>query len=167
MQKDNIEELYDFLKFINTTIKPYIISLYDVRDYPELTADYEKKGKKLKEAIEYAKTNELRLEGSGYLKIMEMLGETPYEIKGVNPKKEWSFKPVCAEPFQTAYSSVDGNIRPCCNNTMKMGNILLENEGDIWFGKKYSRLRKSVLKGELDPECRICIQENRHNRVIF
>ena len=85
------------------------------------------------------------LEGNGYLKIVETLGETPYEIECSKTKKS-SFKPLCAEPFQTAYISLDGTIRPCCNSIMKMGDI--EEDGEIvWRGEKHSRLRKSVLKG--------------------
>ncbi len=55
----------------------------------------------------------------------------------------------CKWPWERVVINTDGHVVPCCNDfdgRYSMGNLFSTPFRDIWFGSKYNRFRKSILK---------------------
>lgn len=59
--------------------------------------------------------------------------------------KEIKGKYICRRPFEHIEIDNNGNVFSCCpdyTGSYILGNILKESFDDIWYGKKFSNLRK-------------------------
>lgn len=73
---------------------------------------------------------------------------------------------ACLNPFQEMYVVPDGRIYYCCETVSQLGFTDVEPMGhhpvrgldDIWLGDTFTRLRRDLLKDELDawPSCKTC-----------
>lgn len=64
--------------------------------------------------------------------------------------KEIKGKYICRRPFEHIEIDNNGNVFSCCpdyTGSYILGNILKESFDDIWYGKKFSNLRKNVING--------------------
>jgi MoaA/NifB/PqqE/SkfB family radical SAM enzyme len=58
-------------------------------------------------------------------------------------------KKNCRAPFEQFCIGSSGNVRPCCNLNMDMGNVFLTPWQEIWNNQKYQALRASITDGSL------------------
>jgi radical SAM protein with 4Fe4S-binding SPASM domain len=72
--------------------------------------------------------------------------------------KEPEYLPVCSAPWFTCTIHWNGNIVPCCSWLSEpMGNIFKDSLKDIWNGKGFTELRKTMLTGRQNhPYCKNC-----------
>lgn len=64
----------------------------------------------------------------------------------------------CVLPFVHMHLASGGRAQPCCINPLNIGNASSESLGDIWTGKKITKLRKNLL-GSGDKSCNVCYQK--------
>lgn len=95
-------------------------------------------------------------------------GETPASavsrVDGPHRGEDPAFyrRHPCYEPWQTAYITHDGNVRPCCAMNRSFGNLFEQDLAAIWNNAQYRSLRKSVNSRSPDfPECRECLLRRR------
>jgi radical SAM protein with 4Fe4S-binding SPASM domain len=75
--------------------------------------------------------------------------------------KESEYLPICSAPWFTCTIHWNGDVVPCCSWLGKpMGNVF-HHEGltfmDLWNGKGFTELRKTMLKGRQNhPYCKNC-----------
>ena len=66
----------------------------------------------------------------------------------------------CVHPFQQLIIRPDGKVSLCCNDPLgksTMGDVNEETLLDIWYGEKFSNVRKKILNGRENYEhCRRC-----------
>jgi radical SAM protein with 4Fe4S-binding SPASM domain len=66
----------------------------------------------------------------------------------------------CKWPWEWVVINSDGNVVPCCNDfdgLYSMGNLADQSFREIWFGEKYDRFRKDVLRKWREiPLCSHC-----------
>ena len=68
----------------------------------------------------------------------------------------------CYEPWQTAYITHDGNVRPCCTMNRSFGNLFEQDLAAIWNNGEYRSLRRTVnSRSPVFPECRECLLRRR------
>lgn len=64
--------------------------------------------------------------------------------------KEIKEKFICTRPFEHIEIDNNGNVFSCCpdyTGSYILGNILKKSFEDIWYGKNFNNLRKSILNG--------------------
>ncbi|MDP1729379.1 MAG: SPASM domain-containing protein [archaeon] len=87
---------------------------------------------------------------------------TPLFNRGglVHPK-QILYNPVCLYANNSVVIDVDGNVILCCNDylsTIKFGNVKKEKLIDIWKSKRYTDIRKDLLKKIFSyPICKKCV----------
>ncbi|MGN0014288.1 MAG: radical SAM protein [Candidatus Gastranaerophilaceae bacterium] len=67
-----------------------------------------------------------------------------------NRLKEIKEKYICTKPFENIEIDENGNVYSCCpdyTGSYILGNIFKKPFEDIWYGKKFSSLRKNVIDG--------------------
>lgn len=66
----------------------------------------------------------------------------------------------CKAPFSYLGLNVGGVIQPCCINSLDIPDADGHSLHDIWFGKEYDDLRKSMVSGRIPDHyyCRHCFQ---------
>ena len=73
----------------------------------------------------------------------------------------------CKWPWERVVINSDGHVVPCCNDFnsfYSMGNVFEQSFHEIWFGTKYNRFRKSILKRwRKIPLCASCPVPSRAN----
>jgi len=55
----------------------------------------------------------------------------------------------CKWPWERVVIDSDGRVVPCCNDfkaAYSMGNVFHQSFEEIWFGRKYNRFRKNILR---------------------
>jgi len=63
----------------------------------------------------------------------------------------------CPHPWRSVYIDADGSILPCCVFGESFGNIM--DKGfywQVWNGKKYRELRRTVNTPRMPPPCQYC-----------
>lgn len=74
---------------------------------------------------------------------------TRYQDRGGRFLKKHLEENQCKWPWEWVVINSDGHVVPCCNDFdshYSMGNIFKDSFQDIWFGPKYNRFRKNILK---------------------
>ncbi|MDD5676043.1 MAG: radical SAM protein [Chitinivibrionales bacterium] len=78
-------------------------------------------------------------------------------IAGVEREREGRWTRACTNPWFNATVQADGALRPCCAFERPL-DMLRPGHGleDAFNGDAITALRRSLLTGELLPECRAC-----------
>jgi len=61
----------------------------------------------------------------------------------------------CSFPWDIPYFATDGSVSPCCAMPA-LGSLLESSFKEIWFGNKYSRLRRQIKSENPPEECVSC-----------
>jgi radical SAM protein with 4Fe4S-binding SPASM domain len=64
--------------------------------------------------------------------------------------------PKCILPWVYLEIEPNGEVKPCCDNSSRMGNIKNASLEEIWNGDKMNDFRLSLLKNELPDTCLSC-----------
>ena len=116
----------------------------------------------LKRAMELAKRAGRKVECQAGLldgiqsKLQESTGEHgALPVLGQSPS--WAAPRVvkgttrdCTLPWETAYLSADGPVRPCCRTTQDVGDLRTETLEEILNGPKLRKFREDLLSGNLE-----------------
>ena len=74
---------------------------------------------------------------------------------------------LCYEPWYHLVIKVDGQAGPCCIADIRKMRVKDESLEEIWFGKHFSSIRKSILDRKLPRYCSICnAGQVLYNRAI-
>lgn len=63
----------------------------------------------------------------------------------------------CMHPWTSVSVNEKGEVTPCCNAYMVMGNLNNSSFDQIWTGGKYRKLRDSVNSDKPPVNCRTCV----------
>jgi hypothetical protein len=76
---------------------------------------------------------------------------------------------VCLRPFRQLYVTCNGAVAQCCSDYLHryvMGDATTQSIMEIWTGKPFSEVRKSLLgKAPLNDLCKICDLETDYETV--
>jgi radical SAM protein with 4Fe4S-binding SPASM domain len=171
MQKDNIDELIDFLslakslnievvyvqymEFVNMEYKkPYIVG--DLTFY------------RLKEILENAlwKSKELKIRTN----IPILLNDLDMYWNKMEPGSEFKDTGrMCHFPWLTTFIEWNGDVRPCqmfiwVRDEEKLGNVLKDGFMQVWNGEQYKDFRKNCInKKRKYLPCQSCIPQTYKN----
>lgn len=67
----------------------------------------------------------------------------------------------CFEPWTRITVPNNGFVKTCCNPNPIQESIHKKTLEEIWYGKKFDKLRKKFYKGQLMKEC--CTHLNKRN----
>jgi MoaA/NifB/PqqE/SkfB family radical SAM enzyme len=67
----------------------------------------------------------------------------------------------CREPWQTAYITWDGKVKPCCAMDIPFGDLAEAPLREIWNNDRFALLRKTVNSTPAFPACRSCLLRRR------
>ncbi len=77
----------------------------------------------------------------------------------------------CYHPWRSFSVNEKGDVMPCCATSVVMGNLGRSSFSEIWHGKKYQRLRKTVNSSRPLVFCRDCafreIDVERDEQISF
>ncbi len=76
---------------------------------------------------------------------------------------------ICSFPFRMMIILWNGDAVTCCNDyngCLKMGNLYQENLQEIWLGKNYRQLRKTVL-GRIRYSNTLCLSCRRNRNMPY
>lgn len=85
-----------------------------------------------------------------------------YNIKRQNFDKTRTINTIspCVAAHNNMYFTTEGNVAPCW---LMVGHVekweKTKSIKDIWFGNKFTQLRKNLENGIFDSQCRICKQK--------
>lgn len=100
------------------------------------------------------------------LEIADSYGKKLSYNRTLESKLEHQTVKDCWFPYRACSISTNGNVYPCCeNNNKAMGNLHTQSFEDIWFGSKYSNMRKMMAKDIIPPICknRLCSYISRNS----
>ncbi len=88
---------------------------------------------------------------------------TPHMIPNDAPPK------TCGNPWTHVHIKSDGLVYPCCFSDEVMGDLRKESFDQIWNGKKYQDLRKSMRPGNYWGSClrSSCNWVEGHNSTVY
>jgi len=64
----------------------------------------------------------------------------------------------CHEPWTTTFVGKDGIVKPCCLSSMVMGDLNKQSFEEIWHGKLYRELRRTINTDYMPLNCKECPQ---------
>jgi len=77
----------------------------------------------------------------------------------------------CYEPWWHLVVKVDGSIQPCCLYDEKRENVKRKGLKDVWYGRFFDDIRKSILERRFSSFCSICnagqVMENLRIRTML
>jgi MoaA/NifB/PqqE/SkfB family radical SAM enzyme len=62
----------------------------------------------------------------------------------------------CKFPWDDSYIAADGTVSPCCILGLTLGNVLQKNWDEIWNGRPYQNLRRTIHGWNPTALCRTC-----------
>jgi radical SAM protein with 4Fe4S-binding SPASM domain len=65
--------------------------------------------------------------------------------------------PPCAHPWTSVSIDENGQVFPCCQSNLLLGDLRKSSFAEIWNGKRYQRLRKTVNSAQPLADCRRCV----------
>jgi len=77
-------------------------------------------------------------------------------IKEDSKKAKNEFNPLCFEPFYNMIIRPNGRTGPCCMFDYSGEYCHRKSLKDIWFGKHFTNVRETLLKGKLMDYCSKC-----------
>ncbi len=130
-----------------------------------LTKDKMKEIKKeIPKIKDYAKIKKIQFDINSIkeLEIIHDLKEEKKTFQGYNQKKEINQKIInasCHEPWYCFAIDPFGNITPCTSagNENKIANVKKHLIKDIWIGKEFQNIRKSLLQNKPLKVCSKCL----------
>lgn len=148
---ENIDEAEEFYSYFKE-----LFNKYDIEAELQFELDFLKN-----DSIVFSKANipDIGLSERLFSRVKEIFG-FKNNIESIDESK------VCSYPFISAIITPEGNVLPCCRDTMsrlRMGNIFDENFKEIWFGESFKELRKAHSTFDLYkyPKCIICKNYNK------
>lgn len=63
----------------------------------------------------------------------------------------------CPHPWTSVSVNERGEVTPCCNSYMVMGDLNRSSFDEIWNGRRYRRLRDTVNTAKAPANCRTCV----------
>lgn len=63
---------------------------------------------------------------------------------------------TCYEPWYHLVIKVDGTAGPCCIYDDKRMNVKKQTLKDIWYGRRFNKIRKKIVKQKFPEYCSIC-----------
>jgi MoaA/NifB/PqqE/SkfB family radical SAM enzyme len=78
---------------------------------------------------------------------------------------------LCFEPFSNAVVHANGMVGPCCmSGDDPLESLIGQSLADVWYGEKFSALRRGILSRRPEQYCRICdinvFAENQRLRTL-
>ncbi|MGM0650064.1 MAG: twitch domain-containing radical SAM protein [Bacteroidota bacterium] len=71
----------------------------------------------------------------------------------------------CYNPFVNVFFNIDGNAIACCRSHENiLGTYPDQGIKDIWFGKKYEKMREHMRHNDLNMGCEYCKMQLKSNR---
>lgn len=73
--------------------------------------------------------------------------------------------PICLHPWATMVIFPDGGVIPCARGYLneKFGSFSEDSFEDIWYGVKYSRIRRDIKVGRPQGGCARCAADHTHD----
>jgi radical SAM protein with 4Fe4S-binding SPASM domain len=65
--------------------------------------------------------------------------------------------PPCAHPWTSVSIDEKGQVFPCCQSNLLMGDLRTQTFSEIWNGRRYLKLRETVNTEKALPDCRRCV----------
>lgn len=65
--------------------------------------------------------------------------------------------PPCLHPWTSVSINEKGQVYPCCQSNLLLGDLRKESFEEIWNGRRYQRLRKTVNTATPLLDCRRCV----------
>jgi len=65
--------------------------------------------------------------------------------------------PKCLHPWTSASINEKGEVYPCCQSNLLMGDLKTSSFAEIWNNRRYRKLRRTVNSDNPLPDCRQCV----------
>lgn len=65
--------------------------------------------------------------------------------------------PPCAHPWTSVSIDEKGQVFPCCQSNLLMGDLRTSSFEEIWNNRRYRKLRRTVNTAKALPDCRQCV----------
>jgi radical SAM protein with 4Fe4S-binding SPASM domain len=65
--------------------------------------------------------------------------------------------PPCAHPWTSVSIDEKGQVFPCCQSNLLMGDLRTSSFDEIWNNRRYRKLRQTVNTSKPLPDCRRCV----------
>jgi radical SAM protein with 4Fe4S-binding SPASM domain len=65
--------------------------------------------------------------------------------------------PPCAHPWTSVSINEKGEVYPCCQSNLLMGDLRKSSFEEIWNNRRYRKLRQTVNTKDALPDCRQCV----------
>jgi len=170
VMKSNLHELFDIIEladefkidrtyFTELTPLPSIKDNFFVEEIPSNSPELIKKyiPKAIARARELGVNYKMQ---NAYLDMLHDGVDRPLNLNKANAvnyaPKSCIFPNKCHFPWTYAQFMVNGNVTPCCNNSMVLGNLNTETFEQIWNGNRYDILRRTINTNNPPSQCRNC-----------
>lgn len=106
--------------------------------------------------------NKIKLVASGgeYLTPDGKLEASPEQLAELDEERPWQ---ACTRPWRLMYIQANGDVSPCCfapftgeDGGPILGNVHLQQVGEIWKGEAYRKFREAFLSRRPPPCCEGC-----------
>jgi len=151
--KDEMEKFLKFVRSLNTEIAEVLVTpmLHSFKEAEKYSVDIDK---------EYADKIKREAKKYGIEITINMCAKK--ESEGLSRKPDINNCKEYIMPFIFA----NGNITPCCGQNevnqrdwqhkTSLGNALKKPFHEIWYSKKYKKIRKMIRENKCPPECAFC-----------
>lgn len=68
-------------------------------------------------------------------------------------------KVFCVAPWLSLNINQNGNVQPCCNGDLCLGNVLKEDIETIWNNDKIKNFRKAMVENIPQKHCTECYEK--------
>jgi MoaA/NifB/PqqE/SkfB family radical SAM enzyme len=177
---NNIKKIDETKKRLGSDITKISISFVAMRqninELPELVRLAHKIGASLVQVMELTEYNLTKGESLAYQQLLadwvdkaeaeaKSLGvqlDLPPHIPGREagpsemPVSSGKVIKTCKLPWESVFIRTTGAIQPCCVITEEYGELEDQDFGDIWYGRGYEDLRRSILDGNPPEPCLRC-----------
>ena len=75
----------------------------------------------------------------------------------LQPRSASGAIPPCAHPWSSVSIDEKGQVFPCCQSNLLMGDLRTSTFEEIWNGRRYQKLRATVNTERALPDCRRCV----------
>jgi radical SAM protein with 4Fe4S-binding SPASM domain len=153
LTRDNVRELPDLLELAarlgaDRVIVTHFAPWQESQRRQSLVYHKELCNEVLERARNFARGFDLRVD------LPEPFG---IDADGVDPEpREPPPRKPCYHPWKSFSVNEEGDVMPCCSTSVVMGNLEKSSFHDIWNGRRYRKLRKTVNSSHPLIFCRDC-----------